>query len=805
MHDHGKTLDQSTLIKMKMLKAKSLVLIFVLYISTTSATASTSRDCTPKPTDLVFVLDESGSVGPANFLLQNEFVARFVDGFNIGKTTTQVAVMTFSSTMNVEFYLNKYHDKARLIEAIKHINYSHSGLTFTHTALAIVRTEMLNVTNGRRPDALPFVIVVTDGKSFNPNSTTIEAKKLHAMNVTVFAIGISSAVNEAELRGIASNPKNVIIVEDFQFLKKIHSQALNGACEALLKKVHGENYTVSTTLPTTTRKPTTTTTTSATTTTTPTTTTTHTTTTTTPTTTTTAPTTTTTTPTTTTTTLTTTTTAPTTTTIHTTITNTTPTTTTMTITTTTSTPTTKTTTPTTTTTTIPTTTTSTPTTTTTTPTTTTTSPTTTITTPTSTTTSPFTISSTPTIKTRKPTTTKPTTTARKHTTTTTTPTTTTKPTTTTTMAPTTTTAIPISTTTKQTITTHSASMIPGSRVSCNFEHTICDLLLHQPNSNTSWIVRNASTTPNHILNSPKSDHTNQSPSGGFLYVDGSVMKPNHSANIITPLIAAQNQIFCFEFYFQMFGHESKTLNVYITNSSTAVGGANCVWSFTEKNTADWTLAKITVSFTHIASRIIIEGVNTNVNNGFAIDDIGTNPGKCPVSFTSTVNSYPVTDISSSPGATSPQSAAAIQNSQSRRPTSSAQNPSVGAQQKTTANLNKNNGNHRTSPSQTTTTTASTTIYRELDFKPDGRRSRFLIPGWFQIIEIGLLALTGVIGMGLLGCCCLKFCGGKKDEDEEDEEDEDEDEKGGYDPDHSWKSNHRAPASKPGGWMTGLQF
>ena len=30
-------------------------------------------DCTPKPTDLVFVLDESKSVGPANFLLQNEF------------------------------------------------------------------------------------------------------------------------------------------------------------------------------------------------------------------------------------------------------------------------------------------------------------------------------------------------------------------------------------------------------------------------------------------------------------------------------------------------------------------------------------------------------------------------------------------------------------------------------------------------------------------------------------------------------------------------------------------------------------
>ena len=190
-------------------------------------------DCTPKPTDLVFVLDESKSVGPANFLLQNEFVARFVDGFNIGKTTTQVAVMTFATSVVVEFYLNKYHDKARLTEAIRHINYSHPALTFTNKALAIARTEMLNVTNGRRPDALPFVIVVTDGMSTVPHLTIAEAKKLHAMNVTVFAIGISSAVNEAELRGIASNPKNVIIVEDFQSLKKIHSQALNGACEGM--------------------------------------------------------------------------------------------------------------------------------------------------------------------------------------------------------------------------------------------------------------------------------------------------------------------------------------------------------------------------------------------------------------------------------------------------------------------------------------------------------------------------------------------------------------------------------------------
>lgn len=92
-------------------------------------------DCTLKPTELVFVLDESGSVGEANFQLQNQFVAKLVEGFDIGITSTQVAVMTFASSVVIEFYLNAFNDKIQLLERIKHINYSHPGLTITHSAL----------------------------------------------------------------------------------------------------------------------------------------------------------------------------------------------------------------------------------------------------------------------------------------------------------------------------------------------------------------------------------------------------------------------------------------------------------------------------------------------------------------------------------------------------------------------------------------------------------------------------------------------------------------------------------------------
>uniref|UniRef100_A0A8W8I9F0 VWFA domain-containing protein n=1 Tax=Magallana gigas TaxID=29159 RepID=A0A8W8I9F0_MAGGI len=135
---------------------------------TTESTSKVTKYCHSTPTDLVFVLHESGRVGKANFQLQNQFVAKLVEGFDIGINSTQVAVIIFASTVVTEFYLNAFNDKIQLLESIKHINYSHPGITMTHKALRTVRNDVLTVANGMRPNALPFVIVVTDGRSMNP-------------------------------------------------------------------------------------------------------------------------------------------------------------------------------------------------------------------------------------------------------------------------------------------------------------------------------------------------------------------------------------------------------------------------------------------------------------------------------------------------------------------------------------------------------------------------------------------------------------------------------------------------------------
>lgn len=49
-------------------------------------------------------------------------------------------------------------------------------------------------------------IVVTDGQSNVPTQTVLAALRAHAADITVFAVGVGSAINIEELEVIASDP-----------------------------------------------------------------------------------------------------------------------------------------------------------------------------------------------------------------------------------------------------------------------------------------------------------------------------------------------------------------------------------------------------------------------------------------------------------------------------------------------------------------------------------------------------------------------------------------------------------------------
>lgn len=91
----------------------------------------------------------------------------------------------------------------------------------------------------------------------------------------------------------------------------------------------------------------------------------------------------------------------------------------------------------------------------------------------------------------------------------------------------------------------------------------------------------------------------------------------------------------------------------------------------------------------------------------------------------------------------------------------------------------------TAKTSTGTRYANTTIQRH--------KSPILIPGWFQIIKIGLIAIATLVGIGLVGCCCCKFCGGKKEKDEDEKDEIDADTSAG-------NANHRSPVAQHDGWI-----
>ena len=135
-------------------------------------------DCGSNPADIVFLLDSSVSVGTTNFEKQKNFVADFAGTFDIAPNAVRVGVVTFASVANNEFNLNSFQSRDKTINGINNIGYIFGG-TRTDLALKYAAENSFTVASGDRPDVTNILIVITDGKSNEPEFTRQEADVLH--------------------------------------------------------------------------------------------------------------------------------------------------------------------------------------------------------------------------------------------------------------------------------------------------------------------------------------------------------------------------------------------------------------------------------------------------------------------------------------------------------------------------------------------------------------------------------------------------------------------------------------------------
>ena len=142
--------------------------------------------------DLLFLLDSSSSVSPAEFQSSLEFIVRIIRQYDIGTTGTQVGIVAFSSVASAEapfaIRIGSIVQKELLIQTVLSLQQLDQSGRRTDLALNLAREHLTSFRN----DAPNIVILLTTGISDNSQLTLQAAERLQVVSDTeVLIVGAS--------------------------------------------------------------------------------------------------------------------------------------------------------------------------------------------------------------------------------------------------------------------------------------------------------------------------------------------------------------------------------------------------------------------------------------------------------------------------------------------------------------------------------------------------------------------------------------------------------------------------------------
>ncbi|NXP30749.1 COSA1 protein, partial [Leiothrix lutea] len=192
--------------------------------------------CRVTPLELVFVIDSSESVGPANFNITKTFMKTFIDKVSADHATTRIGIINFSHRVELVSSLKQYKGKEDLKSAVDKMPYLGEG---THTASAI--QEATRLFQAARPAVRKVAVVITDGQADARQKKQLETvvREAHAANIETFVIGIVQRTDPdyddflKEMQLIATDPdeEHVYQIDDFVTLSALENKLITKICE----------------------------------------------------------------------------------------------------------------------------------------------------------------------------------------------------------------------------------------------------------------------------------------------------------------------------------------------------------------------------------------------------------------------------------------------------------------------------------------------------------------------------------------------------------------------------------------------
>merc|ERR1712113_235756 len=170
--------------------------------------------------DFFIILDQSSSIGDANFQKMKNFVVNLLLQSNLGQQGVRVGLITYNRRPRLRFHLNEMANHEEAIAAVDSIIYEGRG---TNTGLAVkwVVDNAFKPEFGDRPEVPNKVLLITDGRARDPPILKVQAGRLQE-EATVYALGIGKQIDYVELNRIASKPSEryVLYVDNFSFLER---------------------------------------------------------------------------------------------------------------------------------------------------------------------------------------------------------------------------------------------------------------------------------------------------------------------------------------------------------------------------------------------------------------------------------------------------------------------------------------------------------------------------------------------------------------------------------------------------------
>ncbi|XP_075544125.1 sushi, von Willebrand factor type A, EGF and pentraxin domain-containing protein 1-like isoform X1 [Dermacentor variabilis] len=178
---------------------------------------STLEKYAKQKNDIVFVLDESGSIGAENFPAELTFTELMARLLVVSEDFSRLAVVTFSND-NVKHIdqISGGGNMCGFVQQVNKIPYRTGG-TRTKEALQYA-SHLLH--NGRT-DVNRIIVLISDGQANSGSEPNYVARDLKSQGITIFAVGVAG-INRDELEAVATSQEHIYMLRNFAYIKQVN-------------------------------------------------------------------------------------------------------------------------------------------------------------------------------------------------------------------------------------------------------------------------------------------------------------------------------------------------------------------------------------------------------------------------------------------------------------------------------------------------------------------------------------------------------------------------------------------------------